>query len=67
MRTVAKWMDRRQVSLYLTSLAVGAAVGLLIPAVAQPAAHAISPVLGPPPAPAGSRCCTRVCWWRWCH
>ncbi|GAA2229879.1 bile acid:sodium symporter [Herbiconiux moechotypicola] len=46
MRTGAEWMERHQVPLYLAALVVGAAVGLLIPAVAHPAELAINPVLG---------------------
>ncbi len=39
-------MERHQVALYLSALAAGAAVGLLVPAVAGPAQAAITPVLG---------------------
>lgn len=41
-----EWMERHQVALYLSGLAVGAVVGLLVPGVAQPAQLAINPVLG---------------------
>ncbi|KXC07101.1 arsenic resistance protein [Microbacterium hominis] len=46
MRASVEWMERHQVLLYLAALALGAAVGLLIPAVAHPAELAINPVLG---------------------
>ncbi|GAA4186752.1 arsenic resistance protein [Gryllotalpicola kribbensis] len=46
MRTAVEWMERWQVPLYLAALVLGAAVGLLIPAVAHPAELAINPVLG---------------------
>ncbi|NUL45231.1 arsenic resistance protein [Cellulosimicrobium funkei] len=39
------WLERHQVVLYVAALLVGAGVGLLVPAVAAPAAHAINPVL----------------------
>ena len=39
-------MERLQVPLYLAALAIGAAVGLLFPVIAQPAEIAITPVLG---------------------
>ena len=41
-----EWMERHQVALYLAALAIGAAVGLLFPALAHPAEIAINPVLG---------------------
>lgn len=40
------WLERHQVMLYLAALLAGAGVGLLVPAVAGPAGHAINPVLG---------------------
>ena len=46
MRAAVEWMERWQVPLYLAALVVGAAVGLLAPAVAHPAELAINPVLG---------------------
>jgi arsenite transporter len=46
MRAAAGWMERYQVPLYLTALALGTAVGLLAPVVAHPAELAINPVLG---------------------
>lgn len=46
MVTVAEWMERHQVALYLAALGAGAAVGLLVPAVARPAGAAVTPVLG---------------------
>ncbi|WP_159500121.1 arsenic resistance protein [Microbacterium sp. 18062] len=46
MRAAARWMERHQVALYLAALVVGAAVGLLVPAVSRPAELAINPVLG---------------------
>lgn len=46
MRTAVEWMERWQVPLYLAALVLGAAVGLLIPAIAHPAELAINPVLG---------------------
>lgn len=46
MRAGVEWMQRRQVPLYLAALALGAAVGLLAPAVAHPAGAAVTPVLG---------------------
>lgn len=45
MQAIVAWMERYQVSLYLAGLAVGAALGLLVPAVAHPAETAIHPVL----------------------
>lgn len=39
-------MERHQVPLYLAALALGAALGLLVPAIAPPAEAAINPVLG---------------------
>ncbi|MGO2151274.1 arsenic resistance protein [Brevibacterium aurantiacum] len=41
-----EWMERHQVGLYLVALAVGAAAGLVFPALAHPAETAINPVLG---------------------
>lgn len=46
MRASIVWMERAQVPLYLAALVLGAAVGLLAPAVARPAELAIHPVLG---------------------
>jgi ACR3 family arsenite efflux pump ArsB len=46
MGSAADWMERHQVVLYLSALAAGAAVGLLVPAAAGPAEAAITPVLG---------------------
>lgn len=46
MRTSVEWMERHQVPLYLAALIIGAAVGLLTPAIAHPAGTAINPVLG---------------------
>ena len=43
---VVSWMERAQVPLYLAALAVGAGIGLLIPAAATPAGFAITPALG---------------------
>ncbi len=37
MRAGAEWMERHQVPLYLATLVLGAAVGLLAPAVSHPA------------------------------
>ena len=37
MRTSVEWMERNQIPLYLAALVFGAAVGLLVPAVAHPA------------------------------
>lgn len=45
MPTPMPWHERRQVPLYLAALAIGAAVGLLVPALAHPAELAIQPVL----------------------
>ncbi|GAA1534709.1 ACR3 family arsenite efflux pump ArsB [Microbacterium ginsengiterrae] len=46
MRVGVEWMERHQVPLYVGALALSAAVGLLIPAVAHPAEVAITPALG---------------------
>lgn len=46
MRASVEWMERVQIPLYLAALVLGAAVGLLAPAVAHPAELAIYPVLG---------------------
>lgn len=46
MRAGVEWMERHQVPLYLAALVLGAAVGLLAPAVSHPAELAIKPVLG---------------------
>lgn len=46
MRTSVEWMERHQVPLYLAALIIGAAVGLLTPAIAHPAGMAINAVLG---------------------
>lgn len=45
MRTCVGWMERHQVPLYLTALALGAALGLLVPS-ARHLEPAIGPVLG---------------------
>lgn len=45
MRVTVQWMEDRQIPLYLVGLAVGALVGLLVPAAAAPAEAAIPPVL----------------------
>ncbi|GGF30513.1 arsenic resistance protein [Microbacterium sorbitolivorans] len=39
------WLERHQVAMYLGALAAGAAAGLLSPAIADPAGHAVSPAL----------------------
>ncbi|MFT4228036.1 arsenic resistance protein [Micropruina sp.] len=46
MRSVVAALERHQLWLYLAALALSAVLGLLVPAVAQPAEAAISPVLG---------------------
>lgn len=46
MRARVEWMERVQGPLYLAALVLGAAVGLLVPAIAHPAELAINPVLG---------------------
>lgn len=46
MQTGVEWLERRQVALYLASLAFGAALGLLVPGVAHPAALTINPAIG---------------------
>ncbi len=46
MRSVVAGLERHQLRLYLAALALGAVLGLLVPAVAQPAEAAINPVLG---------------------
>ncbi|MDR6270946.1 arsenic resistance protein [Arthrobacter russicus] len=46
MRAGVEWMERHQVPLYLAALVLGAAVGLLAPAISHPAELAINPVLG---------------------
>ncbi|WP_022883886.1 arsenic resistance protein [Glaciibacter superstes] len=46
MRAYAEWLERHQVPLYLAALALGAAVGLLVPSVAHPLELAINPLLG---------------------
>ncbi|RLP69353.1 arsenic resistance protein [Mycetocola manganoxydans] len=46
MRARAESLERHQVPLYVAALLGGAAIGLLIPAVARPAELAITPVLG---------------------
>lgn len=46
MRTTVQRMERHQVPLYLIALAFGAAVGLLVPAAANPAEIAINPAIG---------------------
>lgn len=46
MRAAVAWMERHQVPLYLAALALGAAAGLLIPALAHPTESLITPVLG---------------------
>lgn len=40
------WMERRQITLYVLALAAGAAAGLLLPGVADPAGLAVTPALG---------------------
>lgn len=45
MRLSVEWLERHQVPLYLAALAVGAVVGLGVPALAHPAEIAIHPVL----------------------
>ncbi|MEE6283017.1 arsenic resistance protein [Georgenia sunbinii] len=45
MAAAVAWMERRQVVLYLVALAVGALVGMSVPAVAQPAEAVINPVI----------------------
>lgn len=40
-----EWLERHQVALYLGALGVGALAGLVVPAVATPAEHAIHPAL----------------------
>ena len=44
MRSVVAGLERHQLRLYLAALALGAVLGLLVPAVAQPA-EAAGPVL----------------------
>ena len=46
MRIRAERWERHQIALYLLALAVGAGVGLTVPAAAGPAGSAITPVLG---------------------
>jgi len=46
MRASVEWMERVQVPLYLAALALGAVVGLMVPAIAHPAELGINPVLG---------------------
>ena len=46
MRAGVEWMERFQITLYLAALALGAVVGLLVPAIAHPAELSINPVLG---------------------
>lgn len=46
MTEVVAWWERHQVPLYTAALALGAVIGLLLPAVAHPAEGAINPVLG---------------------
>ncbi|WP_029150861.1 arsenic resistance protein [Microbacterium indicum] len=45
MHGIAGWTERNQVALYVAGLAVGASVGLAVPAAARPAELAIQPVL----------------------
>jgi len=45
MGAVIEWAERRQVPLYLAAIALGAVVGMLMPAVAGPLETAITPVL----------------------
>ncbi|MDR5698958.1 arsenic resistance protein [Agromyces aerolatus] len=45
MRSAVEWAERHQVPLYLGALALGAAIGLLVPSVAEPAESLITPVL----------------------
>ncbi len=46
MRGITGWLEQWQVPLYLVAIALGAGFGLLLPAVAEPAEHAVTPVLG---------------------
>lgn len=46
MRKIVVWMERCQIPLYLAALAVGAAVGLVVPHISPAAEHAINPMLG---------------------
>lgn len=46
MRTAVDWMERHQVPLYLSSLALGATLGLIHPGIAHPAELTITPALG---------------------
>ncbi|MGF2948719.1 arsenic resistance protein [Microbacterium alcoholitolerans] len=46
MRATVEWMERAQIWLYLAALVIGAAVGLVVPAVAHQAQFAINPALG---------------------
>ena len=46
MRGITGWLEQWQVPLYLVVIALGAGFGLLLPAVAEPAEHAVTPVLG---------------------
>ena len=40
------WMERRQVAVYVTAMAVGAGIGLIAPGAGSAMEHAINPVLG---------------------
>jgi ACR3 family arsenite transporter len=40
------WMERHQVAVYVTAMALGGAIGLLAPALGNGLEHAINPVLG---------------------
>jgi ACR3 family arsenite transporter len=46
MGTAASWMERRQVSLYLAAIAIGALLGSVAPSIAPGLAASINPVLG---------------------
>lgn len=46
MRSGAAWLERHQLPFYLSGLALGAVLGLTVPAVARPAELLITPVLG---------------------
>ena len=40
------WMERRQVAVYVTAMAVGAGIGFIAPGAGSAMEHAINPVLG---------------------
>lgn len=46
MRAFAAWWERHQVILYLSSILLGAIVGMLLPSIGQPLESAINPLLG---------------------